>query len=70
MSFGNSIKAEPVLRGRRGWRRRGQTAIEYLLVTASLFFVFVTMYRALQYAVANQFKRGGQVILKVYIEDP
>ncbi|HNW43476.1 MAG TPA: hypothetical protein PKI19_03165 [Elusimicrobiales bacterium] len=51
-------------------RRYGQTAIEYLLVTASLLFVFVMMYRALQFSVANQFKRGGMVIMKVYVEDP
>ena len=51
-------------------RRRGQTAIDYLLVTASLLFVFVMMYRALQYSVANQFKRGGMVIMKVYVEAP
>jgi len=46
--------------------RKGQTAIEYLLVTASMLFVFVMMYRALQYSVTNQFKRGGMVILKTY----
>lgn len=51
-------------------RRRGQTAIEYLLVTVSLLFVFVMMYKALQYAVSNQFKRGGLVIMKVYQESP
>jgi len=51
-------------------RRYCQTAIEYLLVTASLLFVFVMMYRALQFSVANQFKRGGMVIMKVYVEDP
>jgi len=50
--------------------RRGQTAVEYLLVTASLLFVFVMMHRALQYSVANQFKRGGMVIMRVYIENP
>lgn len=52
------------LTGRRG----GQTAIEYLLVTVSLLFVFVMMYKALQYSVANQFKRGGMVIMRVYVE--
>lgn len=51
-------------------RRPGQTAIEYLLVTASLLFVFVMMYRALQFSVGNQFKRGGMVIMKVYVESP
>lgn len=49
---------------------KGQTAVEYLLVTASLFFVFVIMHRALQYSIANQFKRGGMVIMRVYIENP
>lgn len=53
---------------RRG--RKGQTAIEYLLVTVSLLFVFVIMFKALQYALANQFKRGGLVIIKMYKEDP
>ncbi len=53
---------------RRG--RKGQTAIEYLLVTVSLLFVFVIMFKALQYALANQFKRGGLVIVKMYKEDP
>ncbi len=49
-------------------KRRGQTAIEYLLVTVSLVIVFVTMYKALQYSLSNQFKRGGIVILKMYRE--
>lgn len=50
-------------------RRAGQTAIEYLLVTVSLLFVFVMMYKALQFSIANQFKRGGMVIMQVYIEN-
>lgn len=50
--------------------RKGQTAIEYLLVTVSLLFVFVIMFKALQYALSNQFKRGGLVIIKMYKEDP
>ena len=50
--------------------RRGQTAVEYLLVMVSLLFVFVLMHRALQYALANQFKRGGMVIIRMYKETP
>lgn len=50
--------------------RRGQTAIEYLLVTVSLLFVFVMMYKALQYALRNQFTRGGLVIVRMYTETP
>jgi hypothetical protein len=49
--------------------RKGQTAIEYLLVTVSLLFVFVLMFKALQYALANQFKSGGMVIIKMYKEN-
>jgi len=52
-----------------GRKRLGQTAVEYMLVTVSLLFVFTTMYKALQYSVAHQFERGGKVIMKVYIED-
>ena len=55
---------------RLGKGRKGQTAIEYLLVTVSLLFVFVIMFKALQYALANQFKRGGMVIIKMYKQDP
>lgn len=55
---------------RRSLRRRGQTAIEYLLVTVSLLFVFVMMYKALQYSLSNQFKRGGMVIIRMYQVDP
>lgn len=55
---------------RRSALRRGQTAIEYLLVTVSLLFVFVTMYKALQYSLSNQFKRGGMVIIRMYKETP
>jgi hypothetical protein len=51
-------------------RRSGQTAIEYLLVTVALFFVFVMMHKALRYSLANQFKRGGLVIIKVYNATP
>lgn len=51
-------------------RRRGQTTVEYLLVMVSLLFVFLIMFKALQYALSNQFKRGGMVIIKMYKEDP
>lgn len=51
-------------------KRKGQTAIEYLLVTGLLFGVFAIMYKALQYSLAQQFKRGGIVIVKMYKQDP
>jgi hypothetical protein len=56
--------------GKKAKRRGGQTAIEYLLVTISLLFIFVMMFKALQYALSNQFKRGGLVIIRMYKETP
>ena len=50
--------------------RRGQVVVEYILVTASLLFVFSMMYKALKYSITEQFKRGGAVVLRVYVEDP
>lgn len=60
----------PAGRRERPAGRRGQTTVEYLLALASLLFVFVVMYKALSYAVANHFRRGGIVIIKMYKEDP
>ena len=50
--------------------RRGQTAIEYLLVTVSLLTVFIMLYRSLQWYLAKQFTSGGVIILRMYKEDP
>lgn len=68
MKAGRSEKEGDGAAGRR--RRKGQTAIEYLLVMVSLLFVFVIMFKALQYALSNQFKRGGMVIVRMYKADP
>ena len=51
-------------------RRRGQTAIEYLLVTVSLLFVFVTLYRTLQWYLSREFRAGGVIVMKMYKQDP
>ncbi|MCR4819592.1 MAG: hypothetical protein K5838_00535 [Elusimicrobiales bacterium] len=58
-----------IINRRNKKKRAGQTAIEYMLVTVSLLFVFSIMYKALQFSIGNQFERGGKVIMKVYIED-
>jgi len=50
--------------------RRGQTAIEYLLVTVALTVAFASVYRVLQWYLASQFTTGGVVILRMYQEDP
>ena len=48
--------------------RRGQTAVEYLLVTAALTVTFAIIYRVLQWYLARQFRQGGVTILTMYKE--
>ena len=50
--------------------RRGQTAVEYLLVTVVLTVTFALVYRVLQSYLSRQFMQGGIVILRMYKEDP
>jgi len=50
-------------------KRRGQTAVEYILITIALLVVFVVMYKALQWALRDTFTRGGRVILKTYVSN-
>ena len=50
--------------------RRGQTAVEYLLVTVALTVAFAMVYRTLQWYLASQFTSGGVIILRMYQEDP
>lgn len=51
-------------------KRRGQTAIEYLLVTVSLLFVFVTLYRTLQWYLSREFRAGGVIVMRMYKQTP
>ena len=51
-------------------RRSGQTAVEYLLVTVALTAAFATAYRVLQWYLAQQFRQGGVVIIRMYREFP
>ncbi len=50
--------------------RRGQTAVEYLLVTVALTVAFSLVYTSLQWYLSKQFTSGGVIILKMYQEDP
>jgi len=50
--------------------RRGQTAVEYLLVTVALTIAFSSIYRVLQWYLTNQFRQGGEIILRMYKETP
>jgi len=48
-------------------KRKGQTAVEYILVTVSLLIVFIIMFRALQWAVKDTFIKGAKVIVRTYV---
>jgi len=50
--------------------RKGQTAVEYILTTVSLFLSFTMMYRGIQWYVSKQFQDGAKMIATAYIEDP
>lgn len=47
-------------------RRRGQTAVEYILVTTALLIAFVMIYRVMQWYLTAQFREGGTVIMRKY----
>ncbi|MGC8866893.1 MAG: hypothetical protein ACP5IO_05610 [Elusimicrobiales bacterium] len=51
------------------YKRNAQTTVEYILITLVLVVVFVIMHKALQWAVARQFERGGVMILRMYKEN-
>lgn len=46
--------------------RRGQTAVEYILVTTALLLAFVMIYRVMQWYLTNQFRDGGMIIMRKY----
>jgi hypothetical protein len=62
-------KAQDFFCARAAWRR-GQTAVEYLLVTVALTVAFATVYRVVQWYLVRQFRQGGVIILRMYHEVP
>ncbi|GEM_PF-3837761 len=50
----------------RSPRRRGQTAVEYILVTLALLMAFVMIYRVMQWYLTGQFRAGGLIIMRKY----
>ena len=60
----------PQRRKKCGAWRRGQTAVEYLLITVALTIAFASIYRVLQWYLTKQFRQGGIVILRMYKELP
>lgn len=66
--FSPVVRRQPTVFLRR--LRRGQTAVEYLLVTVVLTVTFALVYRVLQSYLSRQFTRGGIIIIRMYKEDP
>ena len=60
----SALSLQPSAFARRA--RRGQTAIEYLLVTVVLLVVFATLYRTLQWYLSKEFQAGGIVVMRMY----
>ncbi|MBI4801217.1 MAG: hypothetical protein HY796_01720 [Elusimicrobia bacterium] len=50
-------------------RRKAQTTVEYILVTAALTVAFFAVYRILQYFLSRQFRASGIIILRMYMQD-
>lgn len=50
----------------RAGSRRGQTIVEYLLMTVMLLFLFTGLYRVLQGQLRSTFQKVGLAILTAY----
>ena len=46
--------------------KKGQTAVEYIILTAGLFSALITFYVLYSHFVPQQFEEGAQIILKDY----
>jgi len=53
---------------KRGFKltKKGQTAVEYIVVAASLFTALISFYVLYSHLVPQQFDKGAQVILMEY----
>ena len=52
---------------KRNWlNRKGQTAVEYIVVASVFFSAIISFYVLYSHLVPQQFDRGAQVILKEY----
>jgi hypothetical protein len=63
---GKKAVAQPFRRRARLRWSRGQTIVEYLLMTLLLLALFTGLYKVLQTSMKNAFIRAGVVILRAY----
>lgn len=59
-------KISAAFKGMASRCRRGQTAVEYLLVTVALTIGFAAIYPAVQALTRGQFKKSAVAILSTY----
>ena len=53
-------------KGKQWLNKKGQTAVEYIIVAAGLFSAIISFYVLYSYFVPQQFDEGAQLILKEY----
>ena len=53
-------------KGKGLFNKKGQTAVEYIVVAAGLFLAFISFYVLYSHLVPQQFDKGAQVILVEY----
>ena len=63
---GKKAAGRPLWRGAFSRRSRGQTVVEYLLMTVMLLALFTGLYKVLQSSMKKAFIRAGIVILRAY----
>jgi len=53
-------------KGKKLLNKKGQSAVEYMVVAAGLFTAFISFYVLYSHLVPQQFDKGAQVILTEY----
>ncbi|MBI4655981.1 MAG: hypothetical protein HY746_04435 [Elusimicrobia bacterium] len=46
--------------------RKGQTVVEYILITLAMVIIFVFMHRYAQIWLTTYFKAGGKFVIRMY----
>ncbi len=54
---------------KKKWNKKGQTAVEYIIIAAGLFAAIISFYVLYSYFVPQQFEEGAKVVLSDYDAD-
>jgi len=55
-----------IQKGKKLLNKKGQTAVEYVIVAGVLFSMFLSFYVLYSHLVPQQFDQGAKIILKEY----